>query len=221
LIGPPAVPAPRKITLSDHELLLALEQGETTGSIAQRCQCTAEAVRDRLRRLRENLPAPAARRAEETVAHTLDAMAALEDNFAVLGALKRACLKQLAADEEGELDIGPHDYDLEVTVVTRGGVPLKKPVRALLEGADVAGIEAKMADPRTLLVQVVGQIRQHIELAVKLTERIYDVQQVHAFQEEVLRVIHEADPPTAARIRGALHERRSLRLALRPPGGSG
>src|SRR4051812_43245282 len=161
----------RKLTLSDYELLLALERGETTSTIAQAYDCTPEAVRERLRRLRANLPAPAARRAEETVAHTLDAMAALEDNFAVLGSLKRACLKQLEG-ASGELDLGPHDYDLEVTVLTEQGVPLKKTVRALLAASDgvPVGIEAKMADPRTLLVSVVGQIRQHIELAVRLTE---------------------------------------------------
>jgi hypothetical protein len=217
------MPAPRKLTLSDVEILLALESGETTGTIAEQYGVTPEAVRDRLRRVRENLPAPAARRAEETVSHTLDAMAALEDNFAVLGALKRACLKQLGGTEEGELDVGPHDYDLEVTVLTEEGVPLKKTVRALLAGAagEAVGIEAKMADPRTLLVQVVGQIRQHIELAVKLTERIYDVQQVQSFQEEVLGVIGSLEPEVAARIRGAIQERRTLRLALRPPGGSG
>ena len=54
--------------------------------------------------------------------------------------------------------------------------------------------------------------------AVKLTERLHDVQQVERFQQTVLACIEQADPDTAARIRGALHEQRQLRLALLPPG---
>ena len=97
---------------------------------------------------------------------------------------------------------------------------MRRPLKELLDGDtdQLISIEGKFADPRTLLVSVIAQIRQHVELAVKLAERLHNVQEVQRFQQEVLAAIEAADPETARKIKAALIERRNLRLALTAPG---
>jgi hypothetical protein len=177
-------------------------------------------VRARLRVHRANLPAPAARRAEETVTHTLNAFSALEESVAILIALRDACCDELRhPDHPEQLAVGPHDFDGTVITAGEDGPPQVQNLYTLLKGREHAlKVEFHHADPRTLLLSTLGQMRQHIELAVKLVERIHTVQEVERFQEEVLHAISEADEATARRLRAALHDRRTLRLALRPPG---
>jgi hypothetical protein len=213
------MPAQRKLTLPDHELLDRLEQGETPAEIAKEFRCTAEAVRNRARVCRENLCAPAARRAEEVVASTLDAFALLGENLDTLRQLKQAAERLLQNPDGPGFDVGPHDYDLEVITAAGGGPPVRRPLREILKGdAFLVSVEGRFADPRTYLVSLCREIRSEIEVGVRLAERLHDLESVERFQQEVLDAIDQADATTAARIRGALHERRTLRLALRPPG---
>ena len=187
------MPGKRKLTLSDPEILARLAAGETPQTLATAYGCTAQAVRERVKRLHENLPAPAARRAEETVSHTLDAFSAYEQSMAALLAMRDSLLLLLAhPTDERRLDLGTHDFDRD-------------------EGS-------RAADPRAVLLAVITQIRQHIELGVRLAERLHNQQEVERFMQEVLREIDAAAPDVATRIKGRLTERRTLRLALRPPG---
>jgi hypothetical protein len=212
------MPTPPKATLTDPELLLQLEEGRSLSKIATSAGVTRQALSERLKRLRENIPAPAARRAEETVSLALGAFEALSGSIATLQKLQSAC-ERLLAGADGTFDVGPHDFDLEVTVLGDRGQPIRRPIRDLLQGAGtLISIEGKFADPRTLLVSVLRELRAHIETGVKLAERLHQVQEVERFMSEVLDAIAAADPATAARVRGALHERRALRLALSPPG---
>jgi CheY-specific phosphatase CheX len=184
------MPAPRKLLLTDLELLQRLEAGATPESIAQVFACSAEAVRARVRQVKANLPAPVARRAEEVVSGTLSAFDQLADNLTTLNGLKAAC-ERLLTNDGGTFDLSPQSFD---------------------EG------DHRAADPRLYLLSLIREIRQEIEIGVRLAERLHDIQEVERFQQEVLSAIGEASPEVAARIRSALHERRALRLALRPPG---
>jgi hypothetical protein len=146
-------------------------------------------------------------------------VAELHANIAALQALKEACLRQFASpDAPGALDVGPH-ADLAVIVSEGDCPPVRRPLQERLSAADrrVPAIAGKVADPRPLLVSVLAQIRLHLELSVKLAERVHDVQEVARFQAEVIAAIEQADPATAARIKGALLERRNLRRALAAP----
>lgn len=214
------MPARRTLTLGDYEILDLIADGLTPTQIARQHGCSAEAVRWRIRQLKKNLPAPAARRADETLEHTLNAIAELNRNHAILAQLRDACLR-LLEDENGRLDVGPHDYDLTILVSIAGGPPHRKPLSDILgqsaEDAALLSLEGKQADPRTLLLSTLTQIRQHIELAVRLAERIHDAQQFAIFQETMLRHIEHASPEVAAAIKSELHEQRQLRLALQPP----
>lgn len=214
------MPTPAKVTLSDPELLERLEQGLSLRQIARSQGVSWQALSERLKRLRDNIPAPAARRAEETVTLSLSAFEALSKSIATLQKLQDACERLLAAPDGAGFDVGPHDFDLEVTLIGDRGQPIRRPVRDLLAGAGtLISIEGKFADPRTLLLSVIRELRAHVETGVKLAERLHQVQEVERFMSEVLDAIDHADPATAARVRGALHERRALRLALSPPGG--
>lgn len=213
--------APEKLPVSDAQILEELEAGRSLRKIATTHGVTHQSLSERLRRLRENIPAPAARRAEETVSVTLSAFEALASNIATLQKLQHAC-ETLLAGAEGTFDVGPHDFDLEVTMIGERGQPVRRPIRDLLAGAGtLISIEGKFADPRTLLLSIIRELRAHVETGVKLSERLHQVQEVERFMGEVLDAIQSADPATAARVRGALHERHALRLALRPPGPDG
>ncbi len=217
------MPAHPKCLLTDDELLEKKQSGQSIAAIARHAGIRPQAVTERLQRLAANLPAPAARRAEETVCHTMTAWEALEQNQAILRELRDACLKQLEG-EDGVIDVGPHDFDVEVLISRGGAPPQRVPLKSLLDENEhgfIAAIESKCADPRTLLTSVLDKIRLHIELAVKLAERVHQVEEVRAFQADVLAEIHAADPETAARIRGRLRARQEMRLALAPPGYSG
>jgi hypothetical protein len=183
------MPAPKKLTLSDAELLQALAEGKTRRQIATENGVNAECVRWRLRQLAKHLPAPAARRADDTVALTLSAMEAMRENIRLLYEMRDACTRELQG-KDGRLSVADRDADL---------------------------LQSRAADPRQLLLSTMTQIRMHVELGVRLVERIHDAQELALFQQEVLAAIETADPNTAARIRGALADRRELRLALEPP----
>jgi hypothetical protein len=141
-------------------------------------------------------------------------------NFDHLTALRDACLRLLASPDGAGLDVGAHDFDLEVVVSTGGGRPVRRSLREFFgaDGPRLVAVHGKMADPRSLLLATLGQIRQQIDLVVKLSERIYDTQAIQQFQEEVIHAVHEADPALAARIRERLPPRPALPVV---PGSSG
>jgi hypothetical protein len=163
------------------------------------------------------------RNSETTGAETLNVVEELRRNFHYLTAVRDACLRLLASPEGETLDVGPHDFDLDVVVATGSGRPTRRPLREFFsgDGLRLVAVHAKMADPRALLLATLAQIRQQIELTVKLSERIYDTQAIQQFQEEIIHAIDEADPATAARIRERLPHRPALRLILGPSGTDG
>lgn len=214
------MPARPKLLISDHDLLRSLET-QTQEQVAQAHGVTSAAIRWRLAQIRKNLPAPAARRAEELVAQTVSALSTVQENLRILGALKRAALRLLEHPEmAGELDIGPHDYDLTVTTADGLGPPRPQRLHELL-GAHLEGgalVHTSHADPRTYLLSVMRQEAQQLELGVRLIERVTDAKDAQEFQSEVIHAIAQEAPETAERLRAALAARRALRLALGPPG---
>jgi hypothetical protein len=76
------------------------------------------------------------------------------------------------------------------------------------------GTRSKAADPRILLLQTIEAMRRHLLTCVEIMERLYEVQEVERFQQEVLEVIEEADPAVADRIRANVQKRRALRTVL-------
>ena len=65
----------------------------------------------------------------------------------------------------------------------------------------------------TQVLSHVSEVRQQIKLALDIAKTLYDVEQVRAFQEEVLLAIGEASPETRERIVRALQEKRAIRSA--------
>jgi hypothetical protein len=92
------MPAHRKLTLTDHELRLALARGETPEILAARYGCRPAAVRRRLRQLDT-------RQWVGTGSPTLDVPTRLTANLETLEAIKWACLKEIGTDASGALDL--------------------------------------------------------------------------------------------------------------------
>jgi predicted transcriptional regulator len=76
-------------------------------------------------------------------------------------------------------------------------------------------IEVKMKDPRELALRCMGEIREQLELQVKIFETIYSLKQAEEFQQEVFAAIGEVEPDVRQRIIEQLNKRRSLRSAIR------
>ena len=103
-----------------------------------------------------------------------NAVQELHRNFDHLTAVRDACLRLLARPEGDGLDLGPHDFDLDVVVSTGTGRPTRRPLTDFFPegGPRLLALHGKMADPRALLLDTLAQMRQQVECFVKLSERI-------------------------------------------------
>lgn len=210
-----------KSTLGDLEILALRERGESLTAIGKKAGISRQAVAMRLRVLRENIPAPAAARAQEAVSLSLNAFTEVTKNYETLQRLEAACLREIT-DEHGCLDLRPNDWETRIRVRDEQGrlsVMRASDVLRQVEGGEE--VQVKRADPRTLLTTTLRLKNQTLELALHLQERLYHIQEVAAFQDDVIHEIEQTDAATARRIKDALYRRRTLRLALQPPGGNG
>ena len=64
--------------------------------------------------------------------------------------------------------------------------------------------------------RVLSEIRQHLQFAMAVMETLYNIQEVQAFQEEVLTVLEECEPGLRERIISRLREKRTIRAAFLP-----
>jgi len=108
-----------------------------------------------------------------------------------------------------------------VVVSTGTGRPTRRPLTDFIPeaGTRLLAVHGKMADPRSLLLDTLAQMRQQIELTVKLSAQICDIEAVERFQEEVLDAIHEASPAAGERLRELLEQRTTVPVPARAPGG--
>jgi hypothetical protein len=178
---------PRKIKCTNLDLLLAVERGETPRSLAARYGCTQEAVSRRLRQLRRRSLTPAS--PPSAPAPPDSSPFPGPDALSALGdnIATLAAFKRACLEQLGATAGSPH-----------------------LAPADLE----RLRKVGTLLLATLGQFHNHIALAVKLAERVYNVKYMGEFEEEVLDGIRSVDPETASRILAALQERRAPRVAL-------
>lgn len=76
-------------------------------------------------------------------------------------------------------------------------------------------IEIKMKDPRELALRCMAEIREQLELQMKIYETLYSMRAAEEFQREVLEAIGEAAPDVRMCIIARLNEKRALRSAVR------
>ena len=62
--------------------------------------------------------------------------------------------------------------------------------------------------------RAIAEIRNHQKLSIDVLAMLYSVEEVRAFQEEVLAVINECEPSLRERIIQRLQQRRSIRAAF-------
>jgi hypothetical protein len=63
-------------------------------------------------------------------------------------------------------------------------------------------------------VRIRAEIRQHIKLSMDVIQTLYAVNEVQAFQEEVLAILDECEPGTRERILTRLQQKRAVRAAF-------
>jgi hypothetical protein len=76
-------------------------------------------------------------------------------------------------------------------------------------------IELRMKDPRELALRCMAEIREQLELQMKIFETLYSMRAAEEFQHEVLEAIGEVAPDVRMCIISKLNEKRALRSAVR------
>jgi hypothetical protein len=76
-------------------------------------------------------------------------------------------------------------------------------------------ILADAKDDPQLALKAIGSIQQQISLAIDLYEKIYSIDQMNNFNQEVLQVLEECDPDLRKKVIDRLNAKASLRSAVR------
>ena len=76
-------------------------------------------------------------------------------------------------------------------------------------------ILADAKDDPQLALKAIGSIQQQISLAIDLYEKIYSIDQMNNFNQEVLQVLEECDPNLRKKVIERLNAKASLRSAVR------
>jgi hypothetical protein len=76
-------------------------------------------------------------------------------------------------------------------------------------------VEVRMKDPRELALRCMAEIREQLELQMKIFETLYSMRAAEEFQHEVLDAIGEVAPDVRMSIIARLNEKRALRTAVR------
>ena len=75
--------------------------------------------------------------------------------------------------------------------------------------------EYKFKDPRELALRAMGEIREQLKLQFEMMKALYDMENVAAFQEEVLTAIGEVNQDVRRQIIENLQKRGAIRKALK------
>jgi len=84
-----------------------------------------------------------------------------------------------------------------------------------VRGSDQELTEYRFKDPRELALKAMQEIREQLKLQFEMLKALYDMDNVAAFQDEVLTTIGEVEPDVRKRIIDKLKERRIFRSAIK------
>lgn len=170
----------------------------------------------------------ARQRADVEEAHVVDVFHELYIQLERLGKLYDSIHEWMNdPDDPSKYFLGARSHEIMVVYEdyrdrTPNGMPKRK--RATLEwlldqiernghhGPERA--ETSFADPRDLLVKVSAELRQQMQLRVSILEKLYNAQEVEAFQDAVLNAIAEVSPDVRRSIEDALRRRQPLRRTV-------
>jgi hypothetical protein len=84
-----------------------------------------------------------------------------------------------------------------------------------VRGIEQEVTEYRFKDPRELALKAMQEIREQLKLQFDMLKALYDMDNVAAFQDEVLTTIAEVEPDVRKRIIEKLKERRIFRSAIK------
>lgn len=187
--------------INDRELLRLLDkQGLTQSEAARKLGVSRQAVSLRLMEIRgKTTRAVVAKKIAEVVEHKIDTLGQLTK----VNRHANEMLDLLIRWQSGDPD-ALRVLESQVKRVTFG------------EGDDEHEIiEVRMKDPRELALRCMAEIREQLELQMKIFETLYSMKAAEEFQHEVLEAIGEVAPHVRMCIISKLNEKRTLRSAVR------
>jgi transcriptional regulator with XRE-family HTH domain len=187
--------------INDRELLRLLDrEGLTQSEAARKLGVSRQAVSLRLMEIRgKTTRAVVAKKIAEVVEHKIDTLGQLTK----VNRHANEMLDLLIRWQSGDPD-ALRVLESQVKRVTSG------------EGDDEHEIiEVRMKDPRELALRCMAEIREQLELQMKIFETLYSMRAAEEFQHEVLEAIGEVAPDVRMCIISRLNEKRALRSAVR------
>ena len=187
--------------INDRELLRLLDrEGLTQSEAARKLGVSRQAVSLRLIEIRgKTTRAVVAKKIAEVVEHKIDTLGHLTK----VNRHANEMLDLLIRWQSGDPD-ALRVLESQVKRVTFG------------EGDDEHEIiEVRMKDPRELALRCMAEIREQLELQMKIFETLYSMRAAEEFQHEVLEAIGEVAPDVRMCIISKLNEKRALRSAVR------
>jgi transcriptional regulator with XRE-family HTH domain len=188
------------VKINDRALLRLIDiEKASQAEAARKLGVTRQAVSKRIQELRgRTTRVTAAKKIAQAVDHKLD----------VLGQLST---------------VNRHANDmLDLLIRWQNGDPgalrvLESQVKRVVHGEgdqEREVIEIRMKDPRELALRCMAEIREQLELQMKIFETLYSLRAAEEFQSEVLAAIGEAAPDVRERIIAKLNEKRALRQVI-------
>lgn len=187
--------------INDRELLRLLDrEGLTQSEAARKLGVSRQAVSLRLMEIRgKTTRAVVAKKIAEVVEHKIDTLGQLTK----VNRHANEMLDLLIRWQSGDPD-ALRVLESQVKRITSG------------EGDDEHEIiEVRMKDPRELALRCMAEIREQLELQMKIFETLYSMRAAEEFQHEVLEAIGEVAPDVRMCIISKLNEKRALRSAVR------
>ncbi len=167
-----------------------------------------------------------ARQNEDHQIHALDLLQQLTRQVERANLLSDALDRWLRDPEDlTRYSIDPRAGDISVIYHSPGedGRPIRRKRRLSeiigeIEGAGwiVDHVETKHADPRELLLKASDSIKGQMTLLLSVLDKLYNAQEMEAFQTALLRTIAEAAPDVHDAITSALRQRSPMGAYTRP-----
>jgi len=170
---------------------------------AQHFGVTLEAIKaaeERIKRGMERAPAIASK-------DNIDSMAQLRNiNESIMSQLKR-CEKLILREDKRIEEFDKLTAELEAS-------PDNKEVKKKLE--EVSGNPTRSIQVMNAIVNVSSEARKHIQLQLEIAEKLYNLQMMAEFQNEVVQIIKEVDSLTAQKLIARIKERKAIRGLMKP-----
>lgn len=190
-----------KAKINDTKLLRLIDRGESQSRAAEILGVSRQAVNKRLLELRgRTTKVVVAKKVEKVIDRKLDAI----DQLQKVNQVAHQLLNELTGEDQV--------IDRMVKAVEGSLVYEGDPIK---QKEHIRRVILRVNQDKNTALKTCGEIRNQLELQLKIFQTIFDMRAVEEFQNEVLQTISEVSPELRNKIITRLNQKRALSSALR------